>query len=99
MGEGHYAWDLKKGSMVINGPVGKAVASKNGQELDVTYSYGTRQIVVPKNVPIVQIAPGDRAMVKPGVSVFLLAQSSAGGLTTRPSPPAERARHRRCRTA
>ncbi|MDO8377697.1 hypothetical protein [Phenylobacterium sp.] len=82
MGEGHYAWDLKKGSMMTNGTVGKVVASKNGQELDVTYSYGTRHIVVPKNVPIVQITPGERAMIKPGVSVFLVAQPSAKGLTT-----------------
>ncbi|MES2343993.1 MAG: hypothetical protein V4597_20175 [Pseudomonadota bacterium] len=82
MGEGHYAWDLKKGSMMTNGTVGKVVASKNGQELDVTYSYGTRHIVVPKNVPIVQITPGERAMIKPGVSVFLVAQASARGLTT-----------------
>jgi hypothetical protein len=82
MGEGHYAWDLKKGSMMTNGTVGKVVAGKKGQELDVAYSYGTRHILVPKNVPIVQITPGDRAMIKPGVGVFLLAAPGPKGLTT-----------------
>lgn len=80
MGEGHYAWDLKKGSMMTNGTVGKVTASKKGQELEVAYSYGTRKIVVPKNVPIVQITAGDRAMIKPGTAVFLVAQSTAKGL-------------------
>ena len=80
MGEGHYAWDLKKGSMMTNGTVGKVTASKKGQELEVAYSYGTRKIAVPKNVPIVQITGGDRAMIKPGASVFLVAQSTAKGL-------------------
>lgn len=80
MGEGHYAWDLKKGSMMTNGTVGKVVAGKKGQELDVAYSYGTRHIVVPKNVPIVQITPGAPAMIKPGVAVFLVAQNGPKGL-------------------
>jgi hypothetical protein len=80
MGEGHYAWDLKKGSMMTNGTVGKVVAGKKGQELDVAYSYGTRHIVVPKNVPIVLITPGAPAMIKPGVGVFLVAQNGPKGL-------------------
>ncbi|HEX5379941.1 MAG TPA: hypothetical protein VFW47_15295 [Phenylobacterium sp.] len=82
MGEGHYAWDLKKGSMMTNGTVGKVVAGRRGQELDVAYSYGARHIVVPKNVPVVQITPGDRAMIKPGASVFLVAQRGPNGLIT-----------------
>ena len=42
MGEGHYGWDLKPGSMMTNGTVGKVVAGKKGtRELDVSYSYGT----------------------------------------------------------
>ena len=80
MGEGHYDWNLKKGSMMTNGTVGKVVKGKNGQELDVAYSYGTRHIVVPKKVPIVQITAGDRSMIKPGAKVFLIAQSTAAGL-------------------
>ena len=77
MGEGHYGWDLKKGSMMTNGTV---VAGKKGsRQLEVSYSYGKRMINVPANVPIVQIAGGTRAMVKPGIPVFMVVQKTAAG--------------------
>ena len=80
MGEGHYGWDLKKGSMMTNGTVGKVVAGKKGsRQLEVSYSYGKRTITVPANVPIVQITPGTRAQVKPGIPVFMVVQKAAGG--------------------
>jgi len=80
MGEGHYGWDLKKGSMMTNGTVGTVVAGKKGsRQLEVSYSYGKRMINVPANVPIVQIAGGTRAMVKPGIPVFMVVQKTAAG--------------------
>ena len=80
MGEGHYGWDLKKGSMMTNGTVGTVVAGKKGsRELEVNYSYGKRKITVPANVPIVQIAGGRREDVKVGVPVFMVVQKGAGG--------------------
>jgi hypothetical protein len=83
MGEGHYGWDLKKGSMMTNGTVGTVVAGKKGsRQLEVNYSYGKRTITVPAKVPIVQITPGTRAQVKPGIPVFLVVQKGAGGQLT-----------------
>jgi hypothetical protein len=83
MGEGHYGWDLKKGSMMTNGTVGKVVAGKKGsRQLEVSYSYGKRTITVPQNVPIVQITGGTRAQVKPGIPVFMVVQKGAGGQLT-----------------
>jgi hypothetical protein len=80
MGEGHYGWDLKPGSMMTNGTVGKVVAGKKGsRQLEVSYSYGTRTITVPAKVPIVQITGGARTMVKPGVPVFMVVQKGADG--------------------
>ena len=80
MGEGHYGWDLKKGSMMTNGTVGTVVAGKKGsRQLEVNYSYGKRTITVPANVPIVQITGGTRAMVKVGTPVFMVVQKGAGG--------------------
>ena len=46
-GEGHYGWDLRKGSMMTNGTVGKVTAGAKGRELDVTYPNGERKIIVP----------------------------------------------------
>jgi len=80
MGEGHYGWDLKKGSMMTNGTVGTVVAGKKGsRQLEVNYSYGKRTITVPANVPIVQITGGTRAMVKVGTPVFMVVQKAANG--------------------
>ena len=80
MGEGHYGWDLKKGSMMTNGTVGQVVAGKKGsRQLEVSYSYGKRKITVPANVPIVQIAGGTRAQGKPGIPVFMVVQKTSAG--------------------
>lgn len=80
LGEGHYGWDLKKGSMMTNGTVGKVVASKSGSAFDVSYSTGVRHIVVPPKTPIVQIVPSSRTLIKPGVKVFMAAIQTPGGL-------------------
>jgi hypothetical protein len=80
LGEGHYGWDLKKGSMMTNGTVGTVVAGKKGtRQLEVNYTYGKRTINVPPNVPIVQIAPGQRSQVKVGTPVFMVVQKGANG--------------------
>lgn len=80
MGEGHYAWDLKAGSMMTNGTVGTVVAGKAGsRELDVSFPAGQRHITVPANVPVVQITGGARDLVKVGTPVFLLAQRGPSG--------------------
>jgi hypothetical protein len=79
MGEGHYGWDLKPGSMMTNGTVGKVMSGAKGRELDVAYSSGARHIVVPPGTPIVQITPADRALAKPGTKVFVVAGSTASG--------------------
>jgi hypothetical protein len=80
MGEGHYGWDLKPGSMMTNGTVGTVVAGKKGsRELDVNYSYGKRHITVPANVPVVQITGGKREQLKTGIPVFLVVQKGPTG--------------------
>lgn len=82
-GEGHYGWDLKPGSMMTNGTVGTVVAGKKGsRDLDVNYSYGQRHITVPANVPVVQITPGTREMLKVGAPVFMLVSKTPTGLTS-----------------
>lgn len=82
VGEGHYGWSLKKGSMMTNGTVGKVVASPAGRSFDVSYPTGTRKIVVPPKTPIVQIGPGPRTLVKVGSRVFIPAAVTPGGLAT-----------------
>jgi hypothetical protein len=83
LGEGHYGWDKKKGSMMTNGTVGQIKVAKGGQELEVDYGSGKRRMIVPKSVPVVQITGGDRAQLRKGASVFLIAAPRPdGGLVT-----------------
>jgi hypothetical protein len=81
MGEGHYGWDLKTGSMMTNGTVGKVMAGKKGsRELDVAYNgSGLRHIVVPAKTPVVQITGGARELVKVGTPVFMVARKLPDG--------------------
>jgi len=78
-GEGHYDWDLKQGSKMTNGTVGKVTASGKGRQLQVSYPNGERQITVPPNVPVVQITPGERALAKPGTPAFLIVVKDPSG--------------------
>lgn len=82
-GEGHYPWDLRKGSMMTNGTVGQVKSVRSGRELTVTYPHGERRLVVPKGVPIVEFTDGEHAQVKPGIPAFLIvAKSPAGALSS-----------------
>jgi hypothetical protein len=57
------------------------VAGKKGsRELDVAYNgSGRRHIVVPANVPVVQITGGARDLVKTGVPVFMVVRKNPDG--------------------
>ena len=78
MGEGHYGWDLKPGSMMTNGTVGKVVAGKKGsRELDV--SLLLRQ--APHHRARQRAGRADRprqpaSMVKVGTPVFMVVQKT-----------------------
>jgi hypothetical protein len=79
IGEGHYPWDKKPHSMMTNGTVGKVVASAKGRSLDVSYPGGEKHILVPPNIPVVQITPGKRELVAAGAKVFIIPVRQADG--------------------
>lgn len=80
-GDGHRAFDLKEGSSMTNGTVGDLVVS-NGRTLTVKYKGGEQKILVPEDVPIVNLEPGDRSLLKPGVKVVMFAAKGADGTIT-----------------
>ncbi len=82
MGAGHYPWDLKPHSMMTNGDVGKVIDGPKGRMLDVSYPGGMHHVLVPPGVPVVETAPGDRALVKPGVAVFIVPAKAPDGTLT-----------------
>jgi len=72
-GDGHRPWDLEKNSTMTNGSVGSVVAGA-GRTLTVQYKGGEKKVVVPDDVPIVNLVPGDRSLLAPGVKVVLFAK-------------------------
>jgi len=80
-GDGHRPFDLAKGSSMTNGSVGDLVVS-NGRVLTVNYKSGQQKILVPEDVPIVNLTPGDRSLLKVGVKIVSFVTQYADGTLT-----------------
>jgi len=80
-GDGHRPFDLAKGSSMTNASVGDLVVS-NGRVLTVNYKGGQQKILVPEDVPIVNLVPGDRSLLKVGVKIVTFVTQSADGTLT-----------------
>jgi len=71
-GEGFRPWqgaDGKVGTMT-NGTVGQLVKA-NGRTMTVKYQNGEKKVIVPDDVPVVTLSPGDRSLLKTGAHVIL----------------------------
>jgi hypothetical protein len=89
VGEGHYAWDLvHEPNMMTNATVAEIEQVGPDRELELTYaagegaqnSQGAQTILVPPDIPIVQIErSGTRDMLTPGRPVFLMVEPSDDG--------------------
>ena len=78
-GEGHYPWDLRPQSMMTNANVDQVGATVDGRTLTLKYKEGEKKIFVPANTPIVIYDVGDRADLKPGAPVFIVAVKQPDG--------------------
>jgi hypothetical protein len=78
-GEGHYPWDLTPESTMTNANVEAVVAGVEGRRLTLTYKGGERTVLVPENVPVVTLEPGDMDLLRPGNHVFLSARKQPDG--------------------
>jgi hypothetical protein len=79
LGEGHNEWDLEPGSTMTNASVAKSVKASSGQELTLQYKDGAKTVVVPPNIPIVTMMPGDRSLLVPGAFVMVFGTSAPDG--------------------
>ena len=79
-GEGFNPFESADGKIntMTNGTVGKLVNS-NGRTLTVKYQNGEKTVVVPDDVPVVLLAPGDRSLLKPGAHIVLFPIKDAQG--------------------
>ena len=78
-GEGDRVMDETTGAKMTNGTVGQVVRSAGTAELDVASPGGQRHIVVPADVPIMSMTPGERDLVKPGIPVTVVAMQGTDG--------------------
>jgi hypothetical protein len=78
--EGHFPWDVQAGSTMTNATVTDTVIAVEGRIIMVKYKVGEKKIVVPLEAPIVTYLPGDKAELKPGAKIFIVAaQKQADG--------------------
>ncbi len=61
----------KVNSTMTNGNVATSAAAGGAKQLTVTYKGGEKQILVPPNVPVVMLAPGQRDEMKQGSHVVV----------------------------
>ena len=71
-GEGNYPWDSAPNASMTNGAVGDLVGT-TGRTMVVKYKGSEKTIVVPADVPIVAMGPGERSQLKPGAHVIVFA--------------------------
>jgi hypothetical protein len=67
-------------SSMTNGNVHTASGMGGAKQLTVTYTGGQQTITVPRSAPVVALAPGNRADLSTGASVFVVAVPGASGL-------------------
>jgi hypothetical protein len=77
-GEGHRPFDFLPQSTMTNATVADVAASPDGRRLQLRYADGEKTIVVPPEVPIVSLRPGDRGLLAVGGAVSLTAQELNG---------------------
>jgi outer membrane lipoprotein SlyB len=81
-GEGHYAWDLMPESTMTNATIADAVDKVDGRTLTLKHKDGETRIAVPKDVPVVTFAPGDRSLLVADAGVMVPAAKQPDGTFT-----------------
>ena len=64
---------------MTNANVQQIVTAVDGPTLTLKYKDGEKKILVPADAPIVAYVPGDKADLKPGAKVFIVAAKQSDG--------------------
>jgi hypothetical protein len=75
-------YDLVPGSTMTNATLEAVVAASAGQELTLNYKTGTVKALVAPDASMSQAAPGSRADLKPGETIFAVARKGEGDRLT-----------------
>jgi hypothetical protein len=82
VGEGQRPTDLVPNSLMTNATVSGITAAPQGQMLKVTYKGSEAEVIVGPDTPIVTYVPGDAGLLKPGATIFCVAQKKPDGSLT-----------------
>jgi hypothetical protein len=89
-GEGQFPWDLQPESLMTNAAVAGVAAAPAGRTLKLAYKGQESEIVVGPDAPVVTFQPADASLLKPGATVFLIAQKQPDGTLTAARVTAEK---------
>ncbi len=76
--DGHYPWDLGSNSTMTNGAIG-SLSGTDGRTLLVKYQGGEKKVVVPEDVPVTLVDPGEKSIVVVGAKVVAFTKAGADG--------------------
>jgi hypothetical protein len=76
--DGHYPWDLGSNSTMTNGAVG-TLSGTDGRTMLVKYQGGEKKVVVPDDVPVTLVDPGEKSIVVPGAKVVAFTKAGPDG--------------------
>ena len=76
--DGHYPWDLGSNSTMTNGAIG-SLSGTEGRTMLVKYQGGEKKVVVPEDVPVTLVDPGEKSIVVPGAKVVAFTKAGADG--------------------
>lgn len=74
-------YDLAPQSTMTNAVLEASVAASGGNELTLNYKTGTVKVLVPPGTPMSQSAPGSRADIKAGETIYVFARNEGGKYT------------------
>lgn len=80
--EGSFPWDLKPNSTMTNATVSNAVKDVDGRTVTVKFGNKEKKLSVADGTAIVTLAPATATDLKPGATVFVIAQRSPEGAIT-----------------
>ncbi|NEU12994.1 hypothetical protein G3T14_12710 [Methylobacterium sp. BTF04] len=76
--DGHYPWDLGANTTMTNGAVG-TLSGTDGRTMLVKYQGGEKKVMVPDDVPVTLVDPGEKSIVVPGAKLVAFTKKGADG--------------------
>ncbi len=76
--DGHYPWDLGSNSTMTNGAIG-SLSGTEGRTMLVKYQGGEKKVIVPEDVPVTLVDPGEKSLIVAGAKVVAFTKAGPDG--------------------